>query len=105
MDTETHIHSSLSHDHVVKLLASAEDSRCIYLIVTWAEGGDLRQHMPGMSERRLRDFIIIPLLQALALLEQQVRTRVSTTVERPPDAWGMVVACCIDLHASPCWVL
>uniref|UniRef100_A0A7S0X010 Protein kinase domain-containing protein n=1 Tax=Chlamydomonas leiostraca TaxID=1034604 RepID=A0A7S0X010_9CHLO len=71
VDTETHIHSTLQHEHVVPLLLAAEDSRCIYMVISWADGGDLRGHMAGMSERRLREFVVAPLLQALVQLHAQ----------------------------------
>ena len=84
--TESHIHSSLQHDHVVPLLISAEDARCVHLVVSWADGGDLRHHLAGLAgcnEKRLRDFVVAPLLRALALLHDRVRLSLHTA---PPES-------------------
>lgn len=72
VNLEVFIHASMQHDHIVPLLAAAEDDRHIHLLMQWADAGDLRQHLTGISEQRLRDFVIRPLLQALAVLQAQV---------------------------------
>mmetsp|Transcript_14478 Transcript_14478/g.31445 ORF Transcript_14478/g.31445 Transcript_14478/m.31445 type:complete len:361 (-) Transcript_14478:1533-2615(-) len=69
--TEIQAHSCVRHQNVVPLWIAFEDYRHIYLVMELADGGDLRKHMVGMTERRVRDFIVAPLLQALALLQQQ----------------------------------
>lgn len=71
VQTEALIHSTLAHPHVVQLFAAFEDAKHVYMVVEYADGGDLRKHMVGLPERRVRDFIAAPLLMALALLHQQ----------------------------------
>ncbi len=75
MDTEAHIHASLDSEHITPLLLSAEDEASLHLVVRWADGGDLRQHLAAapLGEHRLREFVVRPLLHALALLDAKVR--------------------------------
>ena len=47
--------------------------RSIYLVVEYAEKGDLRQNMfVTLTERRARDFLAVPILGALTLLHKEV---------------------------------
>ena len=39
----------------------------------YAEKGDLRQHMMCMTEHRARDIMALPILQALVVLQEQVK--------------------------------
>ena len=72
MSTEISIHSTLQHAHIASFLLAFEDFRHTYLVVEHAEGGDLRKHMPGRDEQRIRDFIVAPLLQALVHVHNKV---------------------------------
>jgi len=47
--------------------------RNIYLVVAYAENGDLRRegNLVGMTEDRARDFLVVPVLQALSLLHKE----------------------------------
>lgn len=38
----------------------------------YASGGDLRKHLPGLTECKIRDFFIMPVLQALNVLHNKV---------------------------------
>ncbi len=55
-------------------LQAFEDYAHIYLLIEFAAGGDLRKHFQGLStECRIRDFFIVPVLQALNILHNKVR--------------------------------
>eukprot|EP00798_Chlamydomonas_sp_ICE-L_P006173 gene6173-2788_t len=72
VDNEALIHASLSHLSVLPLHLVLEDYDKIYLVLAYAEAGDLRQHMSRpMSELRVREFIVLPLLHGLEYLEQE----------------------------------
>ena len=47
--------------------------RNIYLVVAYAENGDLRRqgNLMGMTERRAKDFLAVPILHALSLLHKE----------------------------------
>lgn len=72
VSTEIELHGSLSHPHIVRLLLAFEDSGNIYIVLEHADGGDLRKHLPALNEKRIRDFLVRPLLGALAHLQQEV---------------------------------
>lgn len=69
---EINIHSTLQHHHIAGFLLAFEDYRNTHIVVEYAEGGDLRKHMPGRNEQRIRDFIVTPLLQALTHVHNKV---------------------------------
>ncbi|KXZ48181.1 hypothetical protein GPECTOR_30g277 [Gonium pectorale] len=68
VQTEIDIHSSLEHPNIVKFLAAFEDYAKVYLLLEYAADGDLRKHIRGLTEARIRDFFIFPILQALNAL-------------------------------------
>lgn len=72
VSTEIHAHSCVNHPNIIQLLMACEDSQHVYIILEHAEGGDLSRHRFGLSEVKLRDWIVAPLLQALASLHAQV---------------------------------
>ena len=45
-------------------------------MMEYAEKGDLRQHMMCMTEHRARDIMAFPILQALVVLQKQVRGQI-----------------------------
>ena len=45
-------------------------------MMEYAEKGDLRQHMMCMTEHRARDIMAFPILQALVVLQEQVRRQI-----------------------------
>lgn len=45
LDREVQIHKSLNHPHIIKLLDSFEDSKNVYLIMEFAENGNLYRQM------------------------------------------------------------
>ncbi|GLC40973.1 hypothetical protein PLESTB_000961100 [Pleodorina starrii] len=71
VQTEIDIHSSLQHPNIVQFLAAFEDYARVYLLLEYAAGGDLRKHLQGLSECRIRDFFIAPVLQALNVLHNK----------------------------------
>ena len=79
MEAEARIHGGLDHPHIIPLLLSFEDSQHIYLAITHADGGDLRQLLDQrgpMSEQRVREWLVVPLLLALVAVHDQVRAGV-----------------------------
>jgi serine/threonine protein kinase len=104
VDTEAHIHASLSHSAVVPLLLVAEDTRHIYLVMEYADGGDLRRQMASIGERRLRDSVIQPLLSALVLLHQQVGSLQCSMGRQIPENFvsckGLVTRACASTLSS-----
>lgn len=75
MACETHIHGRLNHAGVIQFLIAFEDCSSLYIVIEHADGGDLRKHLAGLTEKRVRDFIVSPLLSVLTVLEQKVCTR------------------------------
>jgi len=74
VQTEIDILHSLAGPHVVALVVAFEDDRHISVVLEQADGGDLRCHMRRghyMKEARLRDFIVTPVLRALASLQHE----------------------------------
>ncbi|GIL85630.1 hypothetical protein Vretimale_13263 [Volvox reticuliferus] len=71
VQTEIDIHSSLHHPNIVQFLAAFEDYARVYLLLEYAAGGDLRKHLQGLPESRIRDFFIAPVLQALNVLHNK----------------------------------
>lgn len=55
-------------------------------MMEYAEKGDLRQHMIGMTEQRARDIMALPILQALVVLQKEVR--------RSPEVDTYCMQCC-----------
>lgn len=82
---EINIHSSLQHQHIAGFLLAFEDSRSTHIVVEYAEGGDLRKHMPGRDEQRIRDFIVVPLLQSLTHVHNKVSTKLHKMVGCRPE--------------------
>lgn len=61
--------------HVVPMLLAFEDERHLVVVLELCDGGDMRTHMRRahyMKEPRIRDFIAIPVLRALAKLQHEV---------------------------------
>eukprot|EP00198_Chlamydomonas_reinhardtii_P007192 XP_001696528.1 predicted protein [Chlamydomonas reinhardtii] len=72
VQTEIDIHSGLpEHENIVRFYAAFEDYARIYLLMEYASGGDLRKHLPGLTECKIRDFFIMPVLQALNVLHNK----------------------------------
>ncbi|PNH02039.1 Maternal embryonic leucine zipper kinase [Tetrabaena socialis] len=74
VQTEIDIHSGLQHPNIVRFLAACEDYAHIYLLIEYAEGGDLRKHLQGgplLTECRIRNFFIAPVLHALNVLHNK----------------------------------
>ncbi|GFR43329.1 hypothetical protein Agub_g4399 [Astrephomene gubernaculifera] len=71
VQTEIDIHSSLQHPNIVQFLAAFEDYARVYLLLEYANGGDLRKHLQGLTECRIRDFFIAPVLQALNVVHNK----------------------------------
>ncbi|GIL59697.1 hypothetical protein Vafri_14432 [Volvox africanus] len=71
VQTEIDIHSSLHHPNIVQFLAAFEDYARVYILLEYATGGDLRKRLQGLSESRIRDFFIAPVLQALNVLHNK----------------------------------
>lgn len=72
--TEIEIQHSLDSPSVLPLLVAFEDTRNLYLVLEWADGGDLRDQLRRvgtMSERQCRDWIAVPVLEALSLLQEE----------------------------------
>ena len=74
VDTEIQVHSSLQHDNIIKFLAAFEDHRNTYLVIEYADEGDVRNHLHGLNERSVRDFLVVPVLNALNALHNKVRS-------------------------------
>ncbi|KAG2502104.1 hypothetical protein HYH03_000596 [Edaphochlamys debaryana] len=71
VQTEIDIHSSLQHPNIVQFLAAFEDYSKVYLLIEYATGGDLRKHFSNLTELRIRDFFIAPVLHALNALHNK----------------------------------
>ncbi|KAL6759888.1 kinase-like domain-containing protein [Haematococcus lacustris] len=72
VETEVEVTSGLDgQQHAVPLLYAAEDSRGIHLVMQLADGGDVRQLLPCLGECQLRDTVVRPLLEVLAVLHRQ----------------------------------
>lgn len=74
LDTEIYVHSSLGrHENIISFLAAFDDARSTYLVLEYAEEGDVRKHLRDLDERRIRDFLVLPVLRGLHALHAKVR--------------------------------
>jgi serine/threonine protein kinase len=72
VEHEARLHLRLLHPHVVRCYAYLEDVTHTYLVMEYAEQGDLRKALHTYTERNLRDSVVQPLLQALSYIHSKV---------------------------------
>lgn len=73
VEHEARLHLRLLHPHVVRCYAYLEDVTHTYLVMEYAEQGDLRKALHSYTERSLRDSVVQPLLQALSYIHSKVQ--------------------------------
>lgn len=72
LDTEIYVHSSLGqHENIISFLAAFDDCDSTYLVLEHAEEGDVRKHLRDLDERRIRDFLVMPVLRGLHALHNK----------------------------------
>ncbi|KAG1664281.1 hypothetical protein FOA52_009784 [Chlamydomonas sp. UWO 241] len=66
---EIHVHNCLSHQGIIQLFAAWKDPTYVYLMMEWAEGGDLYAHMRTVGVQR--EETAVPLMLYPVLLAVQ----------------------------------
>lgn len=100
---EVRIHSSISHRHILNFYAAFEDSCAIYMVLEYAEQGDLYNYIHTklggtMSPSRYIFFILEPVLHAIAYLhERGILWRDGKSENILIDANGIVRLCDMGL--------
>lgn len=75
MRREINIHSSISHRHILTFYASFEDENAFYLVLEYAQNGDLLTYLKHQNNecvtlQRFLSFVLQPLLHALVYLHK-----------------------------------
>lgn len=71
VELEAGLHQKVLHPHIIRCHAFLEDFTHKYLIIEYAEQGDLRKTLHTFGEEQLRDSVAKPLLLALRHLHAQ----------------------------------
>jgi hypothetical protein len=72
VDREIELHRRLEHPHAVSFWLAFDDGTQRHIVMEWCARGTLRHAMGRVSEQQLRAALVVPLLQVLVLLEEQV---------------------------------